>query len=116
MSTVTRGVAHGLPYVLQIDPDLVPETAHVRVAGVDIGFLNRCDDGRWHARGFVATHDHGWLDLTDAANDICEGLVVSQQALSSHELIVRQNLERDAEWTRVLKAAQRERRREEAQT
>jgi len=42
--------------------------------------------------------------------------VVSQQALSSHELIVRQNLERDAEWKRVLKAAERDRRREEAQT
>jgi hypothetical protein len=114
MSTVTRGVAHGLPYVLQIDPDLVPETAHVRVAGTESGRIFRFPEGRWVIEYDPTPASYETMD--DAAAAICGMVASAQLAVAADDLTARQRHERDAEWTRVLKAAEREKRREEAQT
>jgi hypothetical protein len=105
MSDQVRGIAHGLPYVIEVDPDLVPEAATVRVAGTESGRIFRFPEGRWVIEYDPTPASYETMD--DAAADICGMVASAQLAVAADDLIVRQNLERDAKWKRVLKAAER---------
>ena len=109
MSDQVRGIAHGLPYVIEVDPDLVPEAATVRVAGTESGRIFRFPEGRWVIEYDPTPASYETMD--DAAAAICGMVASAQLAVAANDLTARQRHERDAEWTRVLKAAQRELRR-----